>query len=256
MKRFLDLKMWGYLLMMALCVSFTACSEDDDEGGPGGGNGNGHWGSSVQWVDDEGDSGNSTFTYDNQGRIIKIVDIEAEYDEEWITTYFYETDKITQIEKETGDDWYYKTVYYLNNKGLIVSSKSEEHMSSGQIYYDTNEYFEYDEQNKLIRRGREYDNTIDWKDVIWENENIVSDSYSTNIISYTNKADVRGINGMTYGFTDAYSFLYASGYWGKKSANLIESDGESTYSYTFEGDKVKTMTVDYGSGTERYTFNY
>lgn len=273
MKRFLNLKMWGYFLMMALCVSITACSEDDEENeNGGGGNGiSGFWSKFLQYTDNDGEQGTFDFTYDQQGRIVKITGIEWEDEEddvdEWTTTYTYENDKIVETEKEVGNDsWYYEATYYLNDKGLIVSSKGEVYENGVIVEHSYEEYYEYDDQNRLISRGRKggYDDELNmpiiyWENISWEGENIVSigDSYYTHTLTYyTDKPDTRGVNGFNYGFTDSYGILYANGYFGKKSANLLKHDNEETYSYTFEGDKVKTMTgsSDYDSYT--ITFNY
>ena len=273
MKRFLNLKMWGYFLMMALCVSLTACSEDDEENeNGGGGNGiSGYWGKFLQITEKNGEQGTLDLTYDHQGRIVKATEKYWEDGEveEYTTTYSYESDKIIEIDKEVGDDsWYYKITHYLNDKGLIISSKGEEY-EDGVIEDDSYEkYYEYDDQNRLISRGRKggYDYELNmpiiyWENISWEGENIVSigESYYTYTMTYyTDKPDTRGVNGFNYGFTDGYGILYASGYFGKKSANLLKSDTSEreTYSYTFEGDKVKTMTGSSDYGSYIVTFNY
>lgn len=256
MKRFLNLKMWGYFLMMALCVSLTACSEDDEENENGGGhmtipeeNKNGDGGSSSfigtsMQVTEDGETENYLFTYDSQGRIIKVSTTIADI------KYTYENDKIivtvTAPNTENGI-WYYREIYNLNNKGLIISSESRD------IGYNYHEYiYEYDEQNRLIRYTSDYY----WNEFIWNGGNIVKDG-DDDITYYEGKEDTKGINGNVLCIGDSRDqVLYAGGYFGQKSANLIKSAYGENYSYTFEGDKVKTMTVNDGSESKIYTFNY
>lgn len=58
--------------MMALCVSLTACSEDEENENGGGGNGiSGYWGKYLQYTEKDGEQGTLDFTYDHQGRIVK-----------------------------------------------------------------------------------------------------------------------------------------------------------------------------------------
>lgn len=231
MKRFLNLKMWGYFLMMALCVSITACSEDDEENenGGGGSSSSSFIGTSMQ-VTEDGETENFLFTYDSQGRIIKVSSTRTDI------TYTYENDKIIVTEKNTEyDSWYYRTIYNLNNKGLIISSES------GENGYNYDEYiYEYDEQNRLIRCTSDYD----WNEFIWNGGNIVKDGYY-DITYYEGKEDTKGINGFVLDIGDMDEVLYAGGYFGQKSANLIKSAYGENYSYSWEGNNVKTMSGEY-----------
>lgn len=244
MKRFLNLKMWGYFLMMALCVSLTACSEDDEEnenggggssssfGTSGGGGSSSFFGTSMQ-VTEDGETENFLFTYDSQGRIIKVSRTIADI------TYTYENDKIivtaTAPNTEYGS-WYHRTIYNLNNKGLIISSKN------GGKGFNNDEYiYEYDEKNRLIRYTSDYY----WNEYIWNGGNIVKDGYD-DITYYEGKEDTKGINGFVLRIGDTRDHvLYAGGYFGQKSANLIKSAYGENYSYSWEGNNVKTMSREY-----------
>lgn len=257
MKTYLTFNKWSFYLMLALCVGFISCSEDDDEGN-GGGSG-GSLGSTITiTVDDE--TGEVKISYDKQGRVSKIVekwyDEYGDLDESETVTYTYSSDKIivVETEQEDGERVSSTSVYNLNSKGLISS-----YIEDYDLGYEYIEYYEYDNRNRLIAYGSSsYMNTVQW-----DGENIESEyEYHSGYDYYANKLDEKGLNGFEYGFTDDYGVLYMQGYFGKKSANLLKSDGNTSYTYTWDGDKVKTMTGvyydSYYGDSERwtYTFNF
>ena len=256
MKTYLTFNKWSFYLMLALCVGFISCSDDDDEGN-GGGSG-GSLGSTITITEDD-ETGEVKISYDKQGRVSKIVgkwyDEYGDIEEMETSTYTYSSDEITVVEivQEDGDSYSETTVYELDNRGLICASYG---------YYDgygsKYVYYEYDGNKRLISYGTaSYMNPVQW-----DEENILTEyEYHTGYDYYTNKLDEKGLNGLEYGFTDDYGVLYMQGYFGKKSANLLKSHSGGSYTYTWDGDKVKTMTgVYYDSyyGEERwtYTFNF
>lgn len=254
MKECLSFKKWGIYLILMLCVGFMSCS-DDDEGGGGGGNA-GVFGTTITITEDD-ETAECKISYDSQGRVSKIVskwyDEYGNIEESETTTYTYSTDEITVVETSLEDDERdtETTVYELDNRGLICASYES---------YDSDyEYYEYDDKKRLISYGDpSYMNPVRW-----EGENIKTEyTYHTGYDYYTNKPDEKGLNGLEYGFTDEYGVLYMQGYFGKKSANLLKSDGNTSYTYTWDGGKVKTMSGTYYNSYygdyERwtYTFNF
>ncbi len=280
MKKILRMNMWSYYLAMALCLGFAACTEsigDDGDNGGGGDGGTGQsgfWGRSLQYFEDENEDGkfdnkeycdNTVFSYDNQGRIIKATITyydEGEVDDYWTYSYSYETNKIIEIEEEIGDGNYYdKHVYNLNDKGLITSVERAGY-HNGQIAEDYPDHFyEYDDQNRLIRKGRnnyyEDPTEIVWTNVIWEGDNLVAEEGDNTFTYYLDQPDTKGVNGLAYYFADDFGFLYAQGYYGKKSAYLIKTENDDeVYTYTWTGDQIKDITVLDENESYRFSFNY
>lgn len=223
-------------MLMALSVGLTAC--DETGGGGSGGGTTGNWGDKITVTSGRTRSeyANMVFTYDGQGRIIKVNYEEHEGDEMWLYTvnYTYGQDRITEEWLEYEGDVVVDRdfgIWMLNNKGLI-SSYTEEY-DDGSVYES---YYQYDSNGYLTSFVDDNSNY----EIKWQNGNMVDYNGRTKLTYYTDKSDAKGVNGLSFSMFDDFGLLYMQGYFGKKSANLLKEYGHDVYTYTFDGDKVKT----------------
>ena len=103
------------LLMVVLCLNFTACGDDDDEEEVS----TYRRLLSASYTDEDGEVVNIPIEYDAQGRITKIT-WDDTYRE--INEYSYENDKIIKTRSYSQDNEKVVTTYKLVN-GIIVSGR-------------------------------------------------------------------------------------------------------------------------------------
>lgn len=223
------------LLMVVLCLNFTACGDDDDEEEVS----TYRRLLSASYTDEDGEVVNIPIEYDAQGRITKIT-WDDTYRE--INEYSYENDKIIKTRSYSQDNEKVVTTYKLVN-GIIVSGSDR----YGEYVYS------YNAQNQLIKvtdNSRVYN-------ITWEDNNIKTISDYT--FTYSNISYQPLIGGDLYWIDDFFDeVLFSQGFFGMRTKNLIKSmngNDEYSYNYVVDSQGYVTKAVDsYGGGY--YQFNW
>lgn len=272
-------------MLLAACVAmvFVSCSKDDDATVNPDGKKLVSKISSKD-ADNELTYNETTFQYDKNGTIEKIVEkgreVDNSYDDEWTDTYVFTRsgNKITakcdytytdnkKGKTETDSDI---TEYTLNDKGYIsqyewVDDEDDERSVYKYSYNDEGQLIERTEEEYRGTSFREY--TYEYG---WSNGNLISkrqsgSSYAENY-TYTNEENKANIDfGVFYWEIGVDDYLELFGYLGKTNKNCLYKDGNSSstiYKYTFDGDGYVTKIQEYytnGSSNElrrTYTVEY
>ncbi len=243
-------------LALSLGFSLTACNSDENHGsftdkhGAGGPmtTAEGKRIKSIQTMDET-----ITFTYDAQGRIVKMTEQDRDDAEVDVTTYEYHGNSI--IACEYGDDNKIDDkVEYTVTNGLIVKSVEKNSISPDK------ETFRYHE-NRLVEYVQDRDESSTYT---WTAGNITGlterDEKETDITSYTYSNTVSNSKLELMLIVDCDPVLILQGYMGVGTANQLGSITEGPQSvqcsYTLDangnvsaiqllrnGNAVRTMTV-------------
>lgn len=232
------------MLMVALCVGFTSCGSDDEEGD--GGNGDGTKPNTRQvskMIYDAADDEDwvETFKYDAQGRVSQYTISGSDYGSETICSYVY--NKETIVANVTGgEDGPYSITYNLKD-GLIVSQQS-------MAFHNFDVEFTHDSNNKLTKAKYTYQSgRSDFDTFEWTDGNLTS-IYDKGTGAYTKYRNNETV--------DLNSFIAQSDleearglekYLGMLSTNLLDQGGR--YEFDKNGSMTKlilsagTLTVEY-----------
>ena len=225
------------LLMVVLCLNFTACGDDDDEEEVS----TYRRLLSASYTDEDGEVINIPIEYDTQGRITKITWNETSRDSYEMNEYTYESDQIIKTSSYSYDENKVVTTYKLVN-GIIVSGSDR----YGEYVYS------YNAQNQLIKvtdNSRVYN-------ITWEDNNIKTISDYT--FTYSNISYQPLIGGDLYWIDDFFDeVLFSQGFFGMRSKNLIKSmDRDDNYSYNYVVDSQGYVTKAVDSYEGYYQFNW
>lgn len=227
-----------FLIMAAMfaAVSFSACSDDDE-------NGEGSNTSIVSQIIEQHEDGVTLiwkFDYDNQGRIAKISS------DDFTTLFSYAVGEVEITERYDGEDHIYSAT--LNGQGYIATLNDRGHTVN--YSYDKNGYL-----SKLTWYDGELQCTWNNGDLI--NEHLTG-SYLDYNYGYTNYPAKQNIDifAFVYGYAhvDDPEFIGAVGLVGRKNAHLIKSfasrdGGDMSFDYELDGNgnptKVTNMASQY-----------
>lgn len=183
---------------------------------------------------------NRTFEYDDQHRLSKVTDIEADNKRTYLYSYNGNTVTIKELNKQ--GDLSNEKVLQLNDKGYVISATDE---------YDNNYKFTYDAdgylQKEEYKRNNQVQDTYIYR---WANGNMVSlTEASANSPTYTTTYRYQADQTLAVNIALFDAFRYYFGEWeaftlsifkGKPSANLFTKydDGDLTisYDYIFDND--------------------
>ncbi len=256
--------LFGLLGLVVTMFTMTACSNDDDNNN--GGVASGLKLTSVEWRDGE----MSNYTYDEQGRIIKLSHSYSVSGQNEVVTFDYQNNTIKMTEYDNGVEGI--TAKYTIENGLIT--EGVETNDEGEVI--GNMKYSYDKEGQLVSISKKYERygyddkniSINWKD-----GNIDSYTYNSNSGSsdskpetytcqYTSYSTAKGLVvnyfALDFGIPIYYDLmpdfvLFNLGYFGKQPKNLLSSvqydDEIDSYTYTFAGKDgyVSSCTV-----TEKY----
>ena len=231
-------KLFLIVAAMFAVVSFSACS-DDDENGEGS---NTSIVSQIIQQDEDGETLVWKFDYDNQGRVVKMT-----YGDEY-TKFTYSGNKVTITEYYMGENLVYNAA--LNEQGYITTVNDTDG-SVSNYSYDKNGYL-----SKLSWGSDGY------LQCTWNNGDLINEhrtgsdpmDYNYEYTNYTGKQNI-DIFAFVYGYAhvDDPEFIGAVGLVGRKNAHLIKSfasrdGGDMSFDYELDGNgnptKV-TMTSQY-----------
>lgn len=230
-------------LMLGLFVSatlFTACGGDDDD------NGGGNGGSSkriVKVIETEGDwKAESSFSYDAQGRVTRIVCNETGTQPRTSETNYQYSEgqiiskKVSESQNNTSTITY---TYTLAN-GLIVKEVKEQNSSKKTTTYS------YDDNGYLASLSTWGTNTqSSTMNFVWENGNLTQ--LDSRKWTYSSTPWPQGMAFYYKGSNIDY-ILQASGFFGKMSKMMPSSydsgSGSSwTFDYAVSGGVITMMTI-------------
>ena len=231
--------MKNILLLIMLCTFvFVACSDDDDKDDDKPIDRGRLINKITESYKNDSRPNEYTFEYDAQGRVTKRdagghVHTYTYTQNSIIFKDYYENEFSVQIE------------YKLNDKGLITLASET---TSSDLAHPNVTNYTYNENNQLINVG---DETLTWKD-----GNIVSigtDSYT----DYTyNQTEYNGylLDLLLPGGSDNINLILMDyGYMGQRCKNLIATDSDGCYEYTFDKEGYITKIV---QGNWTYTITY
>lgn len=237
------------MLMVALCVGFTSCGSDDEEGD--GGNGDGTKPNTRQvskmiydamsdedWVE--------TFKYDAQGRVSQYTISSPGYEK--ICSYVYNTETIVAnvTGSEGGRVSPSYTITYTLEDGLIVSQQSMAfHNFDVEFTHDSNRQLT---EIKYVFQSGSSDTSI----FEWANGNIVSENREGggSNITYTKYRNNETVDlNSVIAMSDIEELRGLEKYLGVLSTNLLDRGGR--YEFDKNGSMTKlifdsgTLTVEY-----------
>lgn len=222
----------GGLLMSTL--AFTACGGDDDSTESSSSD-NQSLKRLTKIISEKGS--NITvrlFSYDSEGRIVKIVETSSNSNSER-TFQYGESNIISKWEIKYSNSSTQSTSHtYTLENGMIVKDvelfthSAATASTSTTIYsYDSNGYMTSKSKYQSITD----DTRINY--LTWEDGNI--SKIGDNAYTYSNTPWVKGFP-IYWGGIDPY--LFSFGYFGKTPKNSPDTEGDYTYDYTLEGSYV------------------
>lgn len=221
-----------------LAVFSTSCHKDD--------NGDGVVKKKLVKVDEDGYV--TTYSYDNDGRCIKMANSDNGKKESYYT-YEYSGNTIKEIYHSADNSSTDTTIYTLNSKGYVEKStcKSDSHSRETVFSYDGDDHLISD----IFTNGDYSDKrTYEWSggNLIKETTTYSNDSTYKKSFKYTNSVHTSAIENKA-------KLLYPVNFeepiyskFGAPSKNVvvgyIYSDGdEENYSWTFDNDGYPTKRI-------------
>jgi hypothetical protein len=260
-----------FILLASLCVSMSSCGSGDDDNNYSNDEGNSASKRIVKIVEEDGGSiYERTFSYDSQGRVIKVVEIENgnststsetnyQYGEQLIISKMVENGKYSSGQNYTRLETHTYTVSnQLIVKDVEVQGDNSHTTTTTTTYsYDSNGYLSSSKQ--IVGN---YSSTSYTSNYVWTNGNLTS-------IEESHVSD----SGEPYPELSTYSYsnvvwnqhmiyyikgsnmdgcLWMAGYWGKHPKNMPSNyDSSYFYEYTVTSGLVTKATVTYpGKGHE------
>ena len=250
------------LFGLFVCVTvFSACG-GDDEPSSGGNNGSSNNQTSgndqtpstpqsskhvAKIITEEGSSFyESSFTYDSQGRVIKV----------------------TETESGTGTNSHSETEYQYGEMLIISKMKGEGTYSNGQSFTRT-ESHSYTLENGRIVKDEEKQNSSSSTDIFSYDANNYLSSINTKMLTWSDgnltKAGDRTYSYTNYSWAKGFplylesvgvdEFLFANGYFGNIPKNLPETyHSYVEFVYTLEGNYVTKTILFYSGKTQTMTY--
>ena len=252
------------LLGLFICVTvFSACGSDN-EPSSGGNSGSGSSEtpqSSKHVVKITTEEGNafyeSSFSYDSQGRVTKIIETESgagtnshsektyQYGEMLIMTKAVEEGTLSNGQSES---WSETHAYTIENGRIVKDEEIQGSQFDGRQwhYSSRTETFSYDANNYLSSIRTEYSDTeSETSTITWSNGNLIK--LGDRSFKYSNYPWVKGLPLSLKG-SNTDGILFSMGYYGNIPKNLpsktytSETSG-ATYDYTLEGNYVTKVVV-------------
>ena len=236
------------VLLTALYVNFTSCS-DDEEGG-----GSNSEGATKRLVgmevicDDE--KTELSLEYDSQGRVSEMVLLfdEPDWQDKQTVLYTYNGNEVTVSQTWTGDSHPngtgYEDVYQLNDKGYVVNGTCR----FWNIHEDFTSSFQYTDDYLISIEIKPYSfEGLAATHQLLTDGKILPDAWSS--IEYT---DIPNKGGLFYMYTqypnlfDEFEWyeLYFANLAGKAHKYLPQkAGGDTTYDYELDDGYVKAFTI-------------
>jgi len=254
------------ILIFAGIISLLSCSKDENNSDSP--NGRGCVVKSITGTG--GDYDKINFEYDDEGRVIKIVDYLS--DTKLIittTTYTYGMDEIKVKSTSNNNDKERIDIYLFNDNRVFRSISDNGFVRTYE--YDNNGYLS---SIRWSSDDTNYDTNIAYKD---GNISLVqSPGYGSYLATYNDSPRLPYTESLTGAFSEWLFFgiddatLYEQGYFGKLTKNQIVSlthDDSYKFSFTYKNDnkgKINSVSkileypknAGYGNERESYDFNY
>jgi hypothetical protein len=248
------------LLGLFICVTvFSACGSDN-EPSSGGNSGSGSSEtpqSSKHVVKITTEEGNafyeSSFSYDSQGRVTKIIETESGAGTNSHSEKTYQYGEMLIVTKSVME------VTYSNGQSSSLSESHSYTLENGRIVKDEEiqayngnssssitETFSYDANNNLSsisRKGSNYDSET--KNITWSDGNLIK--LGNRAFTYSNHPWTKSFP-LSLDGSNMDAYLFSIGYYGNIPKNLpsktytSETSG-ATYDYTLEGNYVTKVVV-------------
>lgn len=235
------------LFGLFVCATvFCACSKSDDDTSSGGNSGSSKHIAKI--LSEEAYLYETSFTYDAQGRVTKIIETETAPDFNTYSETTYQYGEMTIISKKTKERTYssgrinshYETHSYTLENGLIVKDKETQGSSSWTFT------FSYDSNNclsSISSNGSEIESGT--KIIKWSNGNLIK--LGDNSYEYSSFPWPKGFPFSLKG-SNMDANLIAIGYYGNIPKNLPSKYYQSedyglTYEYSFEGGYVTKVVI-------------
>lgn len=260
-----------FILLASLCVSMSSCGSGDDDNNYSNDEGNSASKRIVKIVEEDGGSiYERTFSYDSQGRVIKVVEIENgnststsetnyQYGEQLIISKMVENGTYSSGQNYTRSETHTYTV----SNGLIVKDV-EVQTYNGSKGSTTNSAFNYDGNGYMsslesIRGSDSHNEKWNWTDGNLTSRELSSlyvgdDGELHPELSTYSYSNVPWNQHMIYYIkgSNMDGCLWMAGYWGKRPKNMPSNyDSSYFYEYTVTSGLVTKATVTYpGKGHE------
>lgn len=216
---------------------FSACSKSDDDTSSGGNSGSSKHIAKI--LSEEAYLYETSFTYDAQGRVTKIIETETAPDFNTYSETTYQYGEMTIISKMIEERTYSsgqinsrsETHSYTLENGLIVKDKDDDYRTT-TFSYDSNNYLKSitDSETKMLT---------------WSNGNLIK--MGDRSYEYSSYPWPKGFPFYLKG-SNVDANLFAIGYYGNIPKNLpskytySETSG-FTYEYSFEGGYVTKVVI-------------
>lgn len=234
------------LFGLFVCATvFSACGGGDE---PSSG-GNGGSGSSdtpqtskhvAKIITEDWDFWESSFTYDSQGRVIKVTETRSGTGTNSHFETEYQYGEMLIISKMKGEGTYSngesftrtESHSYTLDNGRIVKDEEKQGSSLDPIIHSTTDTFSYDANNYLASIGSEI--------ITWSDGNLTK--LGNRSFEYSNYPWTKGVLFYLDG-SNMDRCLFAMGYYGNIPKNLPSKTSGYTYDYTFEGSYVTKAVI-------------
>ena len=241
------------------CFAFTACSSDDEEVN------NGKTSSKhiVKMIEEEdGTIYETFFSYDSQGRVVKVVETESSTSTNSYCERTYQYGELTILSKEVMEgtysngqsfSWFESHSYTLEN-GKIV--KDVEKSSSGRSNFTTTTSYSYNSKGYLTSISESgSDNDSNTKQIEWTDGNLTN--MGGREFKYSNIPWNKGIFFYFKG-SNMDSCLWPSGYWGNTPQNMPSQNVYYNWTYKYETSNglVTKITITDNETGEKSIYNY
>lgn len=259
------------LFGLFVCVTaFSACGGDDEpsSGGNNGSSNNNQTSGNNQTpstpqsskhvakiiTEDGGSFYESSFTYDSQGRVTKVIETQSGTGTNSLSETTYQYGEMLIISKMKGEGTYSngqsftrtESHSYTLDNGRIVKDEEKQGSSLNSTSSSWTEIYSYDANNYLSSMSATGSNIVsDTKKLTWSDGNLIK--LGNRSFEYSNYPWTKGF----FLYLDGSNMdanLFAMGYYGNIPKNLpsktiaSETSG-ATYDYTFEGSYVTKVVI-------------
>ena len=258
------------LLGFFVCVTvFSACGGDDEpSSGVNNGSSNNNQKHVAKIITEEGSSFyESSFTYDSQGRVIKVTETQSGTGTNSHSETEYQYGEMLIISKMKGEGTYSngqsftrtESHSYTIENGLIVKDVRDYIYNEGSSD-KTTRTFSYDANKYLSSISRsDPDTDSETKAITWSDGNLTK--LGKRSFEYSNYSWAKGFP-FYIESSNVDEFLFANGYYGNIPKNLQSKTYTSeksgwTFEYTIEGNYVTKVVISHfedASKTQTMTF--
>ena len=241
------------LFGLFVCVTaFSACGGDDESSSGVPPQSSKHV---AKIITEEGSSYyESSFTYDSQGRVIKVTETQSGTGTNSHSETEYQYGEMLIISKMKGEGTYSngqsftrtESHSYTLDNGRIVKDEEKQGSSLNSTSSSWTEIYSYDANNYLSSMSETGSNIVsDTKKLTWSDGNLIK--LGNRSFEYSNYPWVKGFP-LYLKSSNMDANLFAIGYYGNIPKNLpsktIASETSGyTYDYTFEGSYVTKVVI-------------